>query len=832
MANYRDSDVQAMKFWEHMLKLGPSNTELTYMHGLMLLFLCSDDEYSGRSRLRRLPLLREENLPNKRAVFAWLAATSHHTYIGKFSHTFAATNAMFDINDQNGPDFALLTDWVLQQYELINHWVKDQSDGQLVHTFEYGHAQLVTSKSDLPREYFAAHLAANCMFHRAQTIGDLDTRIGHFAAAMSTQHKDLLFVGSSEATDIYTAMRLYMRGIPLTRVDRHQLIDRYTAHVPELDFLLLNPTPVNSVHFSWAQSNSSAGKTTTVIELIAFLLNTPLKFRSALAVVPQSDCTAKSHKAMIRYDLVNSGRIAAVIDFPHSASDTKRRYSAWLIVNDSEIRRSGRNGIMFIDAEPLSLLTADNDASVAATFIAALIADVFEDPLQFQLDLIDQLETKDPLLAKIFAREFSPGHHNAAGLSRFVSIAEVEQHDYALSAKTYLTAKPDGTWLKGVGRGELAEVMTDSNHRGKSMYIIGNNGEGKSLLLSEIASESVASKRHTVAISFGATDRFPINMQKDAGEFYQYMGARTSATAVDTKKAAINIGSVMLAIHASPPRSQTLKEILGLIGFSPIRYLISKNLKASQRGQDRLVSGVVSLESEDDDDLSLIHSLRNNPNQAKKYKLGLRRSNHDSILPFDELSSGEQQIIFLLAKMISQAEAGALLLVDEPEISLHVAWQQALPTLFRIIARTFEVDILVATHSPIIIASTEDSTDYCFTIRDRALWKLTNDDRRSVETALFEGFRTYTHNNREVHERCASLVAGYIDAANRDHEDSGAKVDTLEKLENMKEIIQKQRRFAADEDIEFDLSLVERARSAVEELSALASTDNTTQDQK
>jgi ABC-type multidrug transport system ATPase subunit len=236
-----------------------------------------------------------------------------------------------------------------------------------------------------------------------------------------------------------------------------------------------------------------------------------------------------------------------------------------------------------------------------------------------------------------------------------------------------------------------------------------------------------------------------------------------------------------------------------------------------------LISGIVRLASEDEDDLALIERLRTTSGLARKYKLGLRRSNsRDTILPFDELSSGEQQIITLAAKMISEAEQDVLFIIDEPEISLHVAWQRAVPKIFAMIAQEFQADILVATHSPVLIASADEQRDYCFTARDRALRELSPDDRRSVETALFEGFRTYTNNNREVHERCASLVAGFIDDANGPGNPEQAIKPVLKKLDDMKEVINLQQRFAEEDGIRFDLGLIERAKAAVREMADLA----------
>lgn len=79
-------------------------------------------------------------------------------------------------------------------------------------------------------------------------------------------------------------------------------------------------------------------------------------------------------------------------------------------------------------------------------------------------------------------------------------------------------------------------------------------------------------------------------------------------------------------------------------------------------------------------------------------------------LPLQSLSSGEQHELVLLYELLFQMQSGTLLLIDEPEISLHVGWQkQFLPDLLSI-AELSDLTVLVATHSPQIINDRWDLT--------------------------------------------------------------------------------------------------------------------------
>jgi predicted ATPase len=65
------------------------------------------------------------------------------------------------------------------------------------------------------------------------------------------------------------------------------------------------------------------------------------------------------------------------------------------------------------------------------------------------------------------------------------------------------------------------------------------------------------------------------------------------------------------------------------------------------------------------------------------------------------LSSGEQHLIVLFYQLIfGNARPGALIMVDEPEISLHIAWQLQFVDAIERAARLVDAQVLIATHSP------------------------------------------------------------------------------------------------------------------------------------
>lgn len=72
-------------------------------------------------------------------------------------------------------------------------------------------------------------------------------------------------------------------------------------------------------------------------------------------------------------------------------------------------------------------------------------------------------------------------------------------------------------------------------------------------------------------------------------------------------------------------------------------------------------------------------------------------------IPVDQLSSGEQHLLALFAMMLFSASPGSVVLIDEPEISLHAVWKHAFLDDIRRVAEAADLHLVIATHSTAII---------------------------------------------------------------------------------------------------------------------------------
>lgn len=79
-------------------------------------------------------------------------------------------------------------------------------------------------------------------------------------------------------------------------------------------------------------------------------------------------------------------------------------------------------------------------------------------------------------------------------------------------------------------------------------------------------------------------------------------------------------------------------------------------------------------------------------------------------LALEQLSSGEQHEVVLLYELIFNVDENVLVLIDEPEISLHVTWQKEFLNDLLQIAKLQNIQVIVATHAPAIVNGRWDLT--------------------------------------------------------------------------------------------------------------------------
>jgi predicted ATP-binding protein involved in virulence len=113
--------------------------------------------------------------------------------------------------------------------------------------------------------------------------------------------------------------------------------------------------------------------------------------------------------------------------------------------------------------------------------------------------------------------------------------------------------------------------------------------------------------------------------------------------------------------------------------------------------------------------IETIKEIINSHFQRKKIRISPDKgytilSSNNKEIPLNKLSSGEQHQLVLFHSLLFDMQPKSLIMIDEPEISLHVAWQQVFIENLQKISKNLNCHFLIATHSPQIINDNWDFT--------------------------------------------------------------------------------------------------------------------------
>jgi ABC-type Mn2+/Zn2+ transport system ATPase subunit len=148
----------------------------------------------------------------------------------------------------------------------------------------------------------------------------------------------------------------------------------------------------------------------------------------------------------------------------------------------------------------------------------------------------------------------------------------------------------------------------------------------------------------------------------------------------------------------------------------------------------------------------------------------------DRPVQFSELSSGEQQILGTIIRFVAELGQHSVVVIDEPEVSLHPAWQRMyLPRLLETLQAFPQTHVIIATHSHFMVSDVSDKFA-SLTIADKQseqLFKPFEGDvyGRSPENILYRVFGIATTSNFYVERdltKALRLISG-VDEMNIEH---------------------------------------------------------------
>jgi predicted ATPase len=265
-----------------------------------------------------------------------------------------------------------------------------------------------------------------------------------------------------------------------------------------------------------------------------------------------------------------------------------------------------------------------------------------------------------------------------------------------------------------------------------------------------------------LTLSFMVNDKFSFSNDKESNEKhlenddgYKYLGIRATSNATYTSTIQKKLLNAILKILKQPQRIQSLNKINDFIGLKnsiEIEYTLKRKTLFS-RGVtvdflDKRMKSILSkkefLNKEfvenshviPQDLYTFIKTLRSRFNTCRdRFSFSINTldssvlefyKNHiylrlmeslelisspdikflkDDSVDFEHTSSGEKHFIFTMINLLSEIENNTLILIDEPELSLHPSWQMQYIKLLKAITVNFNTThCLLASHSHFMVS--------------------------------------------------------------------------------------------------------------------------------
>ncbi|EGQ8391373.1 TPA: AAA family ATPase [Vibrio cholerae] len=169
-----------------------------------------------------------------------------------------------------------------------------------------------------------------------------------------------------------------------------------------------------------------------------------------------------------------------------------------------------------------------------------------------------------------------------------------------------------------------------------------------------------------------------------------------------------------------------------------------------------------STSNELDDNLrsSLIRSLELNISEVSS--ITLRKIGTNDNLTLNDASSGERSLLLLVCSIASQITSDSVILIDEPEISLHPEWQE---TFIDLISKAFEnyhrCHFIIATHSPLVISNLPKENCYILNMDSNKTVDSEEYFNKSADFQLAKLFNTPGFQNEYLNRLCISILSDF-----------------------------------------------------------------------
>ncbi|ANP63641.1 ATP-binding protein [Vibrio alginolyticus] len=315
---------------------------------------------------------------------------------------------------------------------------------------------------------------------------------------------------------------------------------------------------------------------------------------------------------------------------------------------------------------------------------------------------------------------------------------------------------------------------------------VGENSSGKSMRLGDIARDNIKSGRTVIAIATSFNDKYP---KRKPNAPYFYMGPRLGQSMA--KKA---IKSSISKLNEKDGLLQ-LNTLFSILEYTKIEPQIGLIIKGFNNYFDDDLEEIQFINNADKElALYLCYKIRSHYDKyndfihwissysrfneglsgeflsdiikheklLRKYKLirgvELYVKKDDLSLPINKLSSGQLSLISTTFFIASYLRNGAVILIDEPENSLHPSWQRQYISNLKDLFPYYECEYHIATHSPMIISGAIDEKGVKVHRHNGTYFEEIEINTKNIEDAYIDQFGIVTPENNSLSERCIDII--------------------------------------------------------------------------
>ena len=306
----------------------------------------------------------------------------------------------------------------------------------------------------------------------------------------------------------------------------------------------------------------------------------------------------------------------------------------------------------------------------------------------------------------------------------------------------------------------------------------------------EVSINEVQLPESMLALSFLQEDKF-VFQANDKKSFYKYLGARNTANAVFVGTINKKIREILFEHINKQDFANKMVDTLDILGYEP-RVKINFDYKLKSIATTKITVKKIDQKirtinkksefkhielsrQEKDEIIGYVHSKRQELSEEKgklftsvvidfnslrfpveEYRLiknmlkidfisqsGIELYQKGAGVNSEYLSSGEKNLLFITLNILANATNNSLLLIDEPEISLHPNWQLKYNMHLKKILSNFKnIHIVIATHSHFLLSGLKQEELNVFKIKkDKTINEIKEDIHGwSPENILYNVF--------------------------------------------------------------------------------------------